>query len=218
MSCDASDMIVAHRVFRNGFREIPELIAAVPPGDTARAAVVGDHVTFMVAALHHHHAAEDDLAWPRLQARAPTRTADVSRMLEEHAEIAALVAHIESLLREWKASAEPVLTEQLSVASGQLSEAVDRHLDDEERYAVPLIEEHLTQQEWAAAIKRAASFISVRNLRLGVVLGGMVLECASQEERRMILAGAPLPQRLVVQLFGVRTLAAYRRRLHRAPV
>ncbi len=79
---------------------------------------------------------------------------------------------------------------------------------------MPLIEEHLTQQEWAAAVKQAASFISVRNLRLGIVLGGLVLDGASDDERRMILSGAPIPQRLVVQLFARRSLAVYRRRLH----
>jgi hypothetical protein len=37
---------------------------------------------------------------------------------------------------------------------------------------------------------------------------------ASDDERRMILSGAPIPQRLVVQLFARRSLAAYRRRLY----
>src|SRR4051812_48699047 len=34
------------------------------------------------------------------------------------------------------------------------------------------------------------------------------------DERRKILSGAPIPQRLVVQLFARRSLAAYRRRLY----
>jgi hypothetical protein len=106
------------------------------------------------------------------------------------------------------------MTQQLSAASVDLSACLDRHLDDEERNAVPLIEEHLTQQEWAAAVKQAASFISVRNLRLGIVLGGLVLDGASDDERRKILSGAPIPQRLVVQLFARRSLGAYRRRLY----
>src|ERR1700742_1672807 len=71
MPCDAGDMFVIHRVFRREFADLPALIAAVPAGDAERAAIVGDHVKFIVAALHHHHAAEDDLAWPRLQSRAP---------------------------------------------------------------------------------------------------------------------------------------------------
>ena len=80
-----------------------------------------------------------------------------------------------------------------------------------------VIEEHLTQREWAAAVKRAAKFISVRNLRLGLVLGGLGLGAGSEEERRIILSGAPLPQRVAVQLFGARAAAAYRRQLHGSP-
>ena len=61
MSIDAVDMMVVHRVFRREFQDMPGLIAAVAAGDTARAKVVGDHVKFMVDALHRHHAAEDEL-------------------------------------------------------------------------------------------------------------------------------------------------------------
>lgn len=214
MPTDAGDMFVVHRVFRREFADLPALIAAVPAGDTRRATVVGDHARFMVAALHHHHAAEDDLVWPKLRSRAPANTADVGRMVDEHVEISTVVERLESLLGDWAGSADPSLVQQLSAAAGDLSAAVDRHLDDEERNAVPLIEEHLTQQEWVAAVKQAASFISVRNLRLGVVLGGLVLEEASPEERQKILSDAPVPQRMVVQLFGARSAASYRRRLH----
>jgi hemerythrin-like domain-containing protein len=213
MKTDATDMFVVHRVFRREFQEMPALVDAVAPGDTGRARVVASHARFIVAALHHHHAAEDDLVWPKLTARAPTRQADIARMIDEHAEIAAAVDRVESILEEWTKSAERVLTAQLSVASVELSACVDRHLDDEERNAVPLIEEHMTQREWAATVKQAASFITIRNLRLGLVLGGFVLDHASDGERRTILSGAPFPQRLVVQMLGVRTMAAYRRRL-----
>jgi iron-sulfur cluster repair protein YtfE (RIC family) len=179
--------------------------------------VVGDHVKFMVAALHHHHAAEDELVWPKLQSRAPDRHAHLQRMVDEHTEIAAAVDGVESLLVAWTKTADPKLTEELSAAASELSTCIARHLDDEERNALPVIEEHLTQSEWAAAVKRAAAFISVRNLRLGLVLGGLVLDAGSEEERRIILSGAPLPQRVVVELFGARAAAAYRMQLHGLP-
>ena len=217
MPTDAGDMFVIHRVFRREFAGLPVLIAAVPAGDTRRATVVGDHVKFIVAALHHHHVAEDDLVWPKIESRAPASTPDVARMVDEHAEISAVVERLESMLADWTGSADASLTQQLSTAAGDLSAVVDRHLDDEERNAVPLIEEHLTPQEWTAALKQAASFISLRNLRLGVVLGGLVLDEASPRERQKILSDAPIPQRIVVQLFGVRSAASYRRRLHGAP-
>ena len=132
-------------------------------------------------------------------------------------EISAAVDGVESLLVAWTKTADPKLTEELSAAASELSTCIARHLDDEERNALPVIEEHLTHREWAAAVKRAAAFISVRNLRLGLVLGGLVLDAGSEEERRIILSGAPLPQRVVVELFGARAAAAYRMQLHGLP-
>ena len=70
---------------------------------------------------------------------------------------------------------------------------VVRHLDDEERNAVPIIEEHLTDAEWQAAVKRGASFLS-SHPRLGLALGGLVLDYASLDERQHFLAGVPFPQ------------------------
>ena len=73
MSIDALDMLVVHRVFRREFHDMSGLIAGVAAGDTARAKVVGEHLRFMLAALHHHHAAEDELVWPKLHSRVPGR-------------------------------------------------------------------------------------------------------------------------------------------------
>jgi hypothetical protein len=134
-------------------------------------------------------------------------------MVEEHADIAKSVDRVQSLTADWTKSAEPTLTKQLSTASHALTDLVNRHLEHEERDAVPLIEKYMTQEEWTAATKQAASFISLRNLRLGIVLGGLVLDAGSEKERRKILAGAPVPQRIAVQLSGSHSVAAYRRRL-----
>jgi hypothetical protein len=51
-------------------------------------------------------------------------------------------------------------------------------------------------------------------MRLGIVLGAMVLGSASEDERRIFMSNVSLPQRLIVQLLGTRTMAAYRRRLY----
>ena len=217
MSIDAVDMMVVHRVFRREFQDMAGLIAAVAAGDTARAKVVGDHVKFMVDGTSSppRGRGRAGVAETAIPSAKPPGTSSTDG--GQHGEIAAAVDRVEFMLPTWAKSADSELTEQLSAAASELSARVGQHLEDEERNAVPIIEEHLTQQEWAAAVKQAASFISPRNLRLGIVLGGLVLDGASEEERRIILSGAPLPQRLVVQLFSARTTAAYRRRLHGSP-
>jgi hemerythrin-like domain-containing protein len=216
MAVDAHDMALVHRVFRREFHDLPALIATVRAGDTARAKVVGDHLQFLVDALHHHHAAEDELGWPPLLGRVPEHTAVIERMAVEHAHIAEAVTRTQPLLTEWRARADPAVADELSSCVAELTTRVGEHLDDEERNAVPIIENHLTPDEWQAALKRGAAFLSSHPW-LGIVLGGLVLDYAAPDERQKFLAGVPLPQRMLVRLFSARITAAYRRRLYDTP-
>ena len=212
MAIDALDMILVHRVFRREFDEMPGLIADVPNGGTARAKVVAAHLLFMVDALHHHHAAEDELAWPVLSARAPAQQAEIQRMEAQHGGIATTIERVREDLSAWTKTADPESRDRLIASVAELSRRVVEHLDDEERNAVPVIEEHLTQKEWNAAIKRGAAFLS-SHPRLGIVLGGFVLDYASPGEGHKFLSGVPMPQRLSVKLLSPRMTARYRRRL-----
>ncbi|GGT38420.1 hemerythrin domain-containing protein [Streptomyces chromofuscus] len=63
-------MLVVHEAFRRAYSRMPGLVLAVTPGDTARAAVVADHVQMIEEFLHLHHKGEDVLLWPKLAARA----------------------------------------------------------------------------------------------------------------------------------------------------
>ena len=77
---DTHAMVVVHRVFRREFDLLPDLIEGVRAGDTERAAVLAEHLTGLVGALHHHHQAEDDLIWPLLLERATLHQDLVHRM------------------------------------------------------------------------------------------------------------------------------------------
>ena len=68
---DVSDMYVVHRVFRREFVLIPQLVRQVAAGDTARAAVVGEHARLILLGLDIHHTGEDALLWPELLERDP---------------------------------------------------------------------------------------------------------------------------------------------------
>jgi hemerythrin-like domain-containing protein len=217
MPTDAFDMAIVHRVFRNELHNAPTLVRDVKAGDTNRSAIVGAHLDFIVAALHHHHAAEDDLIWPKLHARVPSYAVDILRMESAHRGIADADAKVHALVASWELSADTRLAEQLAVSIEDLSARVDEHLGDEERNVVPLINEHITTDEWQEAVGRAAEFISRRNLKLGLVLGGYVLDAASADEARRILCNVPLPQRTLIRLFAKRTFASYRSKVYGAP-
>jgi hemerythrin-like domain-containing protein len=213
VTVNTQDMLLLHGVYRREFADISRLVESVPESDLARARIVGDHITFMLSALHHHHAAEDDHVWPILQLRVTRSKADIQRMMDEHSAIATAVQRVETLLVPWRTSADRGSARLLASAATGLAALVNEHLDDEERVALPLIEQYLRADEWQAMLDQAATFINVRNLRLGIVMGGMVLGAASDEERRVLLASLPAPQRFMIRLFGARAAAAYRKRL-----
>jgi hemerythrin-like domain-containing protein len=214
MPCDAFDMEIVHRVFRTELRIAPDLVRDIKAGDSKRSAIVGDHLNFIVAGLHHHHAAEDELIWPKLHARAPALAAEITRMEDQHRGIAEGVASVQELVASWVASADPGLAKQLILAVEVLSAVVDEHLTDEELNVVPLINEYITSVEWREAVTRAAEFLSRKNVWLGLVLGGYVLDAGSGDEGRRLMANVPLPKRMLALLLARRVCAIYRRKIY----
>jgi len=79
-----------------------------------------------------------------------------------------------------------------------------------------MINAHITEQEWREATARGAAFMSRRNVKLALVLGGMVLDGVPDGLRRRFLAGVPWPQRQLVRLLAERTYAKYRTELRGA--
>jgi hemerythrin-like domain-containing protein len=213
MPINALDMRLVHRVFRREFAAIPRLIADVPAGDSARAKVVGDHLTFMLDALHNHHAAEDEMVWPLLHNRVPGRADDIERMENQHSDIVAAVERVSANLSEWVGSPGGPTADRLLEAVGELGAVVVEHLDDEELTAVPIIQEHLSQDEWDATVKRATAFLT-SHPRLAIVQGGLVLDYASADERQTFMSGVPLVPRLLLRFLSPRMTASYRRRLY----
>ena len=69
MSVNTKDMEIVHRAFRRESRLLMELVAAVTPGDTARAKVIADHFRDYRLGLKNHHEGEDELLWPPLLSR-----------------------------------------------------------------------------------------------------------------------------------------------------
>ncbi|HEY6574853.1 MAG TPA: hemerythrin domain-containing protein [Mycobacterium sp.] len=148
MAVDAFEMAMVHRVFRDELHDAPGLVRGVGVGDTGRSTVVGAHLDFIVAGLHHHHAAEDELLWPKLRARVPAESAAVARMESAHHSIADATTRVQAMLPSWVRAPEASATERLAVEVEELSLRTGEHLTDEESAVVPLIDAHVTEQEW----------------------------------------------------------------------
>ena len=87
-------------------------------------------------------------------------------------------------------------------------------MHDEERTVVPLIDEHLTDDEWGQCIERGADYPPTINVRLALAVIGLVLQDCSPAEQRRFLAGIPAPARVLRRLFGKRAFASYRSTLY----
>ncbi len=87
-----------------------------------------------------------------------------------------------------------------------MSEILDEHLAEEEREILPLVEQHLTVDEWDALGRRGAETMDKEKR---MVFLGAILEDASPQEQEYFLSNLPLPARVLWRLLGRRGYAAY---------
>ncbi|WIX76264.1 hemerythrin domain-containing protein [Amycolatopsis carbonis] len=102
------EMRMVHTALRREFGLMPKLIAGVAEGDTARAALVADHLELVGTILHHHHHAEDLEIWPHLLERCPAEVAPLVYGMERHHErIAFLAVDLTDAVAAWRAEPNP---------------------------------------------------------------------------------------------------------------
>ena len=94
-------MEIVHRVLRREARLLVELVAAVTPGDTARAKVIADHFRVYRMGLHNH----DELLWPPLLSRVDLEADVVLRMQAQRERIAATLTRLDAAVPAWEATA-----------------------------------------------------------------------------------------------------------------
>ncbi|MGC0418831.1 hemerythrin domain-containing protein [Embleya sp. AB8] len=196
---DTREMVIVHRGLRRESRLLVELVAAVRPGDTARAGVLADHFGLYRLGLHGHHTGEDELLWPPLLARVDLEADLVLRMEAQHERVAGSLAAAEKLLPAWTAHAGEAERDALVATLAEHRAALIEHLDDEEAELLPLAQRLLTAAEWHAM---GDHFVETTPKPQILLLLGVVLEEATPTERATMLGGLPLPARLIWHLLG----------------
>jgi iron-sulfur cluster repair protein YtfE (RIC family) len=210
---DVRDMYVVHRVFRREFTLIPRLVSSVPPGDTARAAIVAGHARLILGGLDMHHTGEDELLWPKLLERAAPSADLIHRMEAQHHRVEELIAQLGEALPRWEAEARPAVTSEVASTFEELRVALLEHLDDEERHILPIAERHITSQEWAGLGEHGMA--KVKKSELPILFGAM-LEEATPDERTLMLGLVPPPVRLLVRTVFAWQYRRYIRRVRAA--
>jgi hypothetical protein len=210
--CDASGMIEIHRMYRAGFREAPQLVAAVADGDATHADRVGDHLAMLAVSLHAHHEFEDEHLWDTLDERAPACALHVDRMRQQHAQMLVHLTALDRALPAWRSSGRVADAAAVTEALHGVDAGLAAHLPDEEEHIVPAMEQVLTQREIDAAGRhgRRATPKGKTFAQLGAILAAQ--PDGGREWQRKHL---PAPVRLVWRLVGRSRYEAGRAALRR---
>src|ERR1700752_4594184 len=113
MPCDPFEMALVHSGFRRELHNSAGLVRGVTAGDSRRAAVVYEHIDFMMTEVHFHHSAEDGVVWQRLSARAPSRAAELTRMEDSHRTIDDDCERVRATAVAWAETGDPRRAEEL---------------------------------------------------------------------------------------------------------
>lgn len=208
---DTREMVVVHNVFRRIFGDLPGLVRGVTPGDRARAGILADSYTEVAAALHHHHTGEDELLWPTLLQRVDADRAFVLRAEEQHERVDTLLTRGTKQVLAFRADPSAANRDALAATIAELNDALCEHMADEERYILPLVEQHMTVAEWAQLGERGRA--SIPKDRLLIQLG-WILDGLDPAERKEFLRGMPLPARVAWRLAGRRMFAKECRKIY----
>src|SRR6266536_3579559 len=136
--------------------------------------------------------AEDADLWPRMRthlADRPDELALLQAMQDEHARIDPLLAGVDGALADQDGGHQR-LGDTVDALAGELH----GHLRHEERDALPLIDQSLTQAEWQAFGNDQRRRIGLRG---AAQLFPWLLDEASPEQVKAVLAGLPPPLRVV---------------------
>ena len=203
--CDTSGLILVHRIFRWLYRELPQLVRGVAPGDVDRAAIVGRYAHLDFYALHMHHETEDIALWDRLSARDPGCALHVDQMRAQHAEVAAQLARIEPQLEPWLATADADRRDGFAADIEHLRDTLNAHLGQEEADIMPVAGAVLSQQEWDWMEEHTRKTLMAHRKELGkdvmsLQLGLLIASVPEDEREEWMRANLPAPIRLLYLL------------------
>jgi hypothetical protein len=187
-----------HRVFLWAYGEAPGLVRSAGPGDTARAAYVGEVMGNFDTILHLHHEGEDLLMYPQLAERAPACALHVEQMLEQHRQVGVLLADIEPVRLRWMKTADARDRDDLAGRYGDLSAVLNVHLSREVTEVMPAVDK-MTQKELTTAAEHGTGQFSAKFL-IGYL--GMVLASNPPGEREELFKEMPAPVRMGYRAVG----------------
>lgn len=127
------------------------------PAAPERRRAIGAHVGWMMRFLHAHHASEDNGLYPLVRQRTggAVDLLDVlDRMTDEHEDIAAAIATVETAAAALAHDVSDDAAQQTVAALDALGVVLLPHLQEEEDEAMPITSRLITAGEWQAIEKK----------------------------------------------------------------
>lgn len=191
-----SGFLAMHAGFRTEFGRLAQ--AARAPRDHEHAALIEEQVALVLDILHAHHHHEDEVLWPFLITQ-QADSADVLHALEaEHVDLDRLITQVSDTSVSLPGRAD---------ALAELHDFVNRHLDHEERDAVPLLLRFMTQEMLDSDRRKATAEIGRRRI---ATVYPWIASCLDDQQLEKAIADLP---RLVRILFRRFWWPAYQRRM-----
>jgi hemerythrin-like domain-containing protein len=180
-------MHAMHNAMRRDLTRLERAVGAEPTDAHSAGLTAGFEL--LRKELMSHHEAEDSDLWPVLRAHLDDHVelAEVDAMVAEHARIPAALDAVGAALAT-DIDARPAVTEFV--------ELVRSHLEHEEEAVLPLIERHLSNEEWHAWLRHERNKQPARDRGEFI---GWVLDDASESDEAAVMAEIPPPGRVVVR-------------------
>ena len=191
---DMSGMYLAHHAFRRDLRRFAAAARNTPIEDAAAWQALAGRWTGFAKILHHHHTVEDEAIWPPLLAHAAGDHRDretLEAMEAEHDLIDPLLEACAEGFAAMAAAPTSVTKDKLAADTAATRDTLAQHLEHEETEALPLVQRHLTAEEWEHAEKRAGSGVGLRDLAFLVPWMAEELDRAALDTA-FSMAGAPM--------------------------
>lgn len=193
---DLGMFLLAHQALRRDAAAVAAAARRVHPQSVADATELLRAFEVFDAMLRHHHTAEDDLVWPALEAARPACAAEIEDLEAEHDVAERWLAEVRLALRTLALPYAPdraAVAVDLIVAATALADELDAHLVHEERIAVPLIADALSQEQWLAIDDERKARMSPEDTATSLA---WILSVLPESERDAI-ASAKLPAPVV---------------------
>lgn len=166
---DMSGMYVMHHAFRRDLDRFAAAVAGTPLDEAATWRALSARWERFSSMLHHHHAIEDATLWPPLLDRVdaagvPGGRETLIAMQAEHATIDPQLAACADAFTGMATAPTDAARDRLRDCLDRTRQGLDRHLAHEETDALPLVQEHLPPEAWAASERAAQRSFAPREM------------------------------------------------------